>query len=277
MDLSVIGKKSEPKIFEYSWKDVILYALGIGAQTDEFSFVYENAPGGLKVFPSFGTLVPPLPWESLGSLKLQPSRIIHGGHFIRLHRPIPPEGRLVTVTEVPNIYDKGKAAIIILRMETTTESGEPVFDNEAVLYYIGGGGFGGDRGPKAEHLRPPEGVDPDFRVAYSIPENQAALYRLSGDFNPLHIDPEFAKAARFDSPLLHGLCTFGYATRAIVHSACDGDATRFKEFRVRFGGPVYPGETLIIEGWENGKGRFIIRGRTDRATVLTHAYAAVTE
>lgn len=276
MDLSIIGKKSEPKIFEYTWRDAILYALGIGAQTDESSFVYENAPGGLKVIPSFGTLAPPLPWESIRSLKLEPGRVIHGEHLLRLHRPIPPEGRLVTVSEVPNIYDKGKAAIIILWMETRTESGEPVFDSEALLYYLGGGGFGGDSGPKSRLQRPPKGVAPDFQVAYSIPENQAALYRLSGDFNPLHIDPDVAKAAGFDKPILHGLCTFGYATRAIVHGACDGDVTRFKELRVRFAAPVYPGETLITEGWQTGEERYIIRGRTDRVTVLTNAYALVT-
>jgi len=277
VDLSVIGRKSEPKVFEYDWKDAILYALGIGAQTDELAFVYENAPGGLRVFPSFGTLVLARHWDILDPLETEQIRIIHSGHSLRLHRPIPPSGKLATVAEVSNIYDKGRAAIIIIRIETRTEEGEPVFDNEAVLYYLGGGGFGGDRGPKSELLRPPEGADPDCRVAYLIPENQAALYRLNGDFNPLHIDSELAKTVGFDKPILHGLCTFGYATRALVHSACDGDVSRFKEFRTRFSAPVYPGETLTIEGWRSDGGRFIVQARTDRAAVLTNAYALVAE
>jgi acyl dehydratase len=184
---------------------------------------------------------------------------------------------LVTVAHISNIYDKGRAAIIIILIEARTEEGEPVFDNEAVLYYIGGGGFGGDRGPKREVLRPREGADPDFRVAYSIPENQAALYRLSGDLNPLHIDPELAKKVRFDKPILHGLCAFGYATRAILHSVCDADVSRFKEFRTRFVAPVYPGETLNVEGWKHEGGRFIMQARTARAKVLTNGCAVVGE
>jgi len=277
VNLSVIGKKSEPKVFEYDCKDAILYALGIGAQTDELDFLYENAPGGFKVFPSFGTLVLARHWDILDPLETEQIRTIHSGHSLRLYRPIPPRGRLLTVAQISNIYDKGRAAIIIILIEACTEEGDPVFDNEAVLYYIGGGGFGGDRGPKAEVLRPREGVDPDFRVAYSIPENQAALYRLSGDFNPLHIDPELAKTVRFDKPILHGLCTFGYATRALVHSVCDADVSRLKEFRARFSAPVYPGETLNVEGWKDEGGRFIMQARTARAAVLTNGCAVVGE
>ncbi len=277
MDLSVIGKKSEPKVFEYDWKEAILYALGIGAQTDELDFLYENAPGGFKVFPSFGTLVLARHWDILDPLETEQIRTIHSSHSLRLYRPLPPRGKLRTVAQISNIYDKGRAAIIIILIEARTEAGEPVFDNEAVLFYIGGGAFGGDRGPKPEVLRTREGVDPDFRVAYSIPENQAALARLSGHFNPLHIDPELAKAVGFDKPILHGLCTFGYATRAIVHSVCDGDVSRFKEFRTRFSAPVYPGETLNVEGWKDEGGRFIMQARTERGKVLTNGCAVVEE
>ncbi len=120
---------------------------------------------------------------------------------------------------------------------------------EHIAFHVGAGGFGGDPGPKAVSLNPPEGVAPDFLVSYPIPENQAALYRLSGDLNPLHLDPEFARRGGFDRPILHGLCTYGYATRAILHGLCGGDVTRFKEFKARFSGAVYPGETLLTEGW----------------------------
>jgi acyl dehydratase len=274
--LELVGKRSEPTAFEYTWKDVVLYALSVGAQTDELSFIYENAPGGLKAVPSF-CVIPtfePLSTLVLG-LQIDLTRVLHGEHCIRLHGPIPTEGKLKTAAEVTNVYDKGKAALICARMETTLEGGEPLFENEVVIYYRGAGGFGGDPGPRAERLDPPEGVDPDFGVSYPIPENQAALYRLNVDPNPLHIDPNFAKMAGFDKPILHGLCSFGYAVRAILSSVCDGDVARFKEFRARFSNVVFPGETLVTEGWRDREGRYLIRVRTDRAVVMNRSYVVV--
>ena len=140
---------------------------------------------------------------------------------------------------------------------------------------MGEGGFGGDPGPKAEILEPPKGTRPDFTVSYLIPENQAALYRLNGDFNPLHIDPDFAKRGGFPRPILHGLCTYGHAVRAILYKTCDGDVRRFKEFKTRLSGVVYPGDSLVTEGWRSQEGRYLIQSRTDRGIVLSHAYARV--
>lgn len=276
LDLSIVEKKFEPTVFEYTWKDVVLYALGIGAQTDELPFVYENAPVGLKVFPSYGAILANKCYMNiLATMKVDLSRFIHGEQRLKLHRPIMPQGKTLTVGKVASIHDKGKAALITFRMETTTDEGKPLCDSEAVVYYRGAGGFGGDPGPKTEPLVPPEGEEPDFRVSYAIPENQAVLYRLSGDLNPLHIDPDFAKRGGFDRPILHGLCTFGYATRAILHSLCDGDVDRFKEIKARFSGVVYPGEILITEGWRDHNGRYLIQARTGRGVVLNQAYAVV--
>jgi acyl dehydratase len=182
----------------------------------------------------------------------------------------------VTASEVASIYDKKKAAVITVRTDISTEAGELICENEAVLVYIEGGGFGGEPGPKSEPVAPPEGVEPDFRISYAVPENQAALYRLTGDLNPLHIDAESAKHAGFDRPILHGLCTFGYATRAILCGACDGDVERFKEFKARFSAPVLPGDTLTTEGWKEKDGRYAIRASTDRGVVMSNAYAVVT-
>jgi acyl dehydratase len=270
-----IGKRSEPIAIEYGWKDVVLYALGIGAQVDELQFLYENVAGGLKVFPSFGVLMAAGQRAVLAELNLYPPKNIHGEHCLRLHRLFPPEGRLLSVSEVVNIYDKRKAAVITVRTDVSTESGDLVCENEAILFYLGGGGFGGEPGPKSERASPPEDVDPDFRIAYAVPENQAALYRLNGDYNPLHIDAESAKDAGFDEPILHGLCTFGYATRAILCGACDGDMERFKEFKVRFSAPVLPGDTLTTEGGKGQDGRYAIRASTERGAVLSNAYAVV--
>jgi len=142
------------------------------------------------------------------------------------------------------------------------------------IFYRGGGGFGGDSGPKAEKIVPPEGTKPDFSVSHEIPKSQAALYRLCGDYNPLHIDPEFAALGGFNTPILHGLCTYGHATRAMVYALCDGDVSRFKEFKARFTDVVFPGETLTTEGWKDGD-RYIVQCRTDRAVVIGNAYAIV--
>ena len=247
---------------------------GSGPRPTSFPFIYENTPGGLQVFPSFAA-------KASGKLiidfsrEVEGFRFLHGEQGIRLHRPIPPEGKIMAASRVADVYDKGKAAVIRFLTEGRTEDGAPLFDVEHIAFHVGAGGFGGDPGPKSESINPPEGVAPDFSISYPIPENQAALYRLSGDLNPLHLDPEFARRGGFDRPILHGLCTYGYATRAILHGLCDGEVTRFKEFKARFSGAVYPGETLFTEGWRESEGRYIIRARTERAVVLSNAYAVV--
>jgi len=274
---AAIGKRLEPGVFEYKWQDVVLYALSVGAQTDEIRFIYENAPDGLEVIPSFGAVSLDLPWDIEPELQMEPARTIHGENHMWFHRPFPPSGKFVTMTEISNIYDKGKSAIVIVRNEIATESGDPMFDNEALFIYLGGGGFGGDHGPKRRRVRPPVGVDPDFTVSYPVPETQAALYRLNGDINPLHIDPAFAKTVGFTSPILHGLCSVGYVTRAVLHAACSGDVARIKELKVRFSAPVFPGDTLTTEGWKEPGGRCIIQVSTDRTVVINNAYAVVAD
>jgi acyl dehydratase len=274
IDWKTVSREPREFIFKYAWKDVILYALGIGAQTDELSFIYEGASGGLRVFPSFVT-------KAAGGLVIEYGRhvegfrYIHGEQRIRLHRPIPPEGTIQALSRVADVYDKGKAAVIRFVTEGRLEDGTPLFEAEHVAFHVGGGGFGGDPGPKTEALLPPDGAAPAVSRTYSIPENQAALYRLCGDFNPLHLDPEFARRGGFDRPILHGLCTYGYATRAIIHGLCGGDPARFREFQARFAEVVYPGESLTTEAWPAGNGKFIIQARTERAVVLRNAYAVV--
>jgi len=272
LDFSVIGKKNPEKIFKYNWKDAVLYALGIGAQIDELPFIYENIPGGLKVFPSFATIARGVSFPRLGNIFFP--KFIHGEELIHLYKPLLSQGEIICFSEVTNIYDKGKAAVIHVKFSGLTKNRDPLFDVKSIFFYLGAGGFDGERGPKTEPLTPPEGIPPDFSISYITNKNQAALYRLSGDTNPLHIDPELARRGGQERPILHGLCTYGYATRAILYAACDGDVTRFKEFKVRFTNVVYPGETLTTEGWKVN-GRYIIQVRTERAVVLGNAYAIV--
>jgi len=276
IDLGLVGKKYGPVSFEYTWKDVVLYALGIGAQAEELLFIYENAKGGLRVFPSFSVVMGiGLFIKLFEDMKVDLSRFIHGEQAIKLYRPIPPEGKTLIEGEITNIYDKAKGALIVWRMKVMTEGGDLLSETETGIFYVGEGGFGGDPGPKSEALEPPKGIEPDFTVSYFIPENQAVLYRLSGDINPLHVDPDFAKMGGFPRPILHGLCTYGHALRAILYKACNGDVRRFKEFKARLSGVVYPGDSLVTEGWMDKGDRYLIQSRTDRGVVLSHAYARV--
>ena len=277
--LENIGKKTDERIFEYDWKDVVLYALGIGAQADELSFVYEGVKGGLKVFPSFATIAHmnanamlTVLGKGAGNIL---ARMVHGSQQIKLFQPFKKRGKITNVGEVSSIWDKGKNAVINVKVTGNSEKGEPIYETNAGYFCFGMGGFGGDPGPKTDPLEPPEEVEPDFSISYKTQKNQAALYRLNGDYNPLHIDPAFAmRVIKEDTPILHGLATYGFVSRAIVYGLCDGDVTRFKEFGARFSKFVYPGDTIITEGWKH-IGRYIIQAHTEKNVVLSRAYVVV--
>ncbi|MFW9880437.1 MAG: MaoC/PaaZ C-terminal domain-containing protein [Candidatus Thorarchaeota archaeon] len=271
IDVSSVGQTREGT-FKYDWQRGALYNLGIGAQAEDLEFVYERVKGGMKVFPSFATIVG-------GSGMIFPPgtdfvRLLHGEQLIHLYEPFKPNGIINTKGVIEHIYDKTKAAVIHIKVSGHSPEGEHIFDAR-YGYFVGGqGGFGGDPGPKTESINPPEGVEPDFSISYQTSTNQAAFYRLNGDFNPLHIDPNFAKMAGQPKPILHGLCTYGIATRAIVYGLCDGDVSHFKEFSARFKGVVFPGEKLTTEGWKDN-GRYIIQVRKDDIVVLGNSYAIV--
>ncbi|MFX1572516.1 MAG: MaoC/PaaZ C-terminal domain-containing protein [Promethearchaeota archaeon] len=271
LEVDSVGQTREGT-FEYDWKMAALYNLCVGAQAEDLSFVYERAQGGMKVFPSYATIV-------AGSGMIFPPgtdfvRLLHGEQLIHLYAPFKPKGKINTKGLIEHIYDKGKAAVIHIKISGHSEEGEHIFDTRYVYFVAGSGGFGGDPGPKAERIVPPEGVEPDFSSSYQTSPNQAAFYRLNGDLNPLHIDPNFAKMARQPKPILHGLCTYGIATRAIVYELCDKDPSRLKEFNARFTNVVFPGETIITEGWKDD-GRYIIQVRKDDTVVLGNSYAIV--
>ena len=273
IDLSVIGNKTNPIVFEYTWKDVALYNIGVGAGANDLRFVYENIPGGLKVLPSFCVVPAIKAFPYLGD-NIEWSLMLHGEQRIRLWRPMAPEGRIIQVGEVSNIYDKGKGAVYKIRIKGWTENDEDLYEAEWSIFYLGFGGFGGDPGPKAETILPPEGIKPDFSITQKTAANQALIYRLSGDLNPLHLDPKAAERGGFSRPILHGLCTYGFATRAIVQNLLEGDVTRLKEFSARFSNTVYPGDLLTTEGWQSGD-RYIIQTRTEKSVVLSNAWAVI--
>ncbi len=275
INTDIVGKEIKGIPFEYNEDTVILYALGIGAGSKDLHFVYEK---DLKVYPMFAvipffpTLIPIATEANLNMFT-----VLHGEHKIIMHKPIPIKGKLESTAVCNSIYDKGdKGAVINIDIESRDDSGELLFENKAVVMDRSGGNFGGERGPKAEKILPPEGKPADFRVEQKTSPDQAALYRLSGDKNPLHIDPEFAKMGGFDTPILHGLCSFGFAGRAILESVCDNDPAKLKSFGVRFTGVVFPGETLITEGWKVNDKSYVIQTQTqDGRIVLGNATAEI--
>jgi len=275
LDLSAIGKELPPTTFEYNDRDVILYALGIGATTDDLDFVYEK---NLKVFPTFA-VIPAFP--ALGGmgrvLEFNPAMLLHGEQRIELKAPIPARGKVTTQAKIRAIYDKGSGALVVVDSETKDENGTPLFANSMGAFIRGEGGFGGDRGPSASKQNVPPERSPDHTIEYATSTDQATLYRLSGDRNPLHIDPDFAKMAGFDKPILHGLCTFGHVGRAVLYACAGGDPARVKDFEVRFSGVVYPGETIVTYIWEESTGRFVIQARTKERgePVISNAAATI--
>ena len=259
LNLDIIGQKLEAAPFTYDRDTVILYALGVGAGVDELDFIYEK---NLKVLPTFAVVpfIPTFLSVFVPKAGLNLFKVLHGEQTIILHKPIAPAGTIHTSMVCESIYDKGDSgAVVNVHLESRDDDGAVVFENRAVIVDRGAGGFGGDRGPKAEKLIPPEGKEPDFAVEYTISTDQAALYRLSGDKNPLHIDPDFARKGGFEKPILHGLCTYGYAGRAIVQAAGNGDPAKLRSFSARFMDVVYPGETLIVSGWKRNADDYIIQ------------------
>ena len=249
---------AEPRSAGIAWdhKDVQLYHLGLGAGTpatdpDELRYTLESR---LHVLPSFATVAGNgspgvISGLSMPGIEVDLTRVLHGGQSLRLHRPIPAKGTATSTGRIAAVYDKGKAAVLVMRTEVADADG-PLWANDAQIFVRGKGGWGGDRGPSTR-LEPPTGA-PDKVVERPIREDQALLYRLSGDWNPLHADPEFAKVAGFDRPILHGLCTYGMTLKAVVDTLLDGDVTRVRGYDTRFAGVVFPGETLRIRMWRQG-------------------------
>ncbi|MEV5353166.1 MaoC/PaaZ C-terminal domain-containing protein [Streptomyces sp. NPDC052693] len=253
-----------------SWrrKDVQLYHLGIGAgvpatDPDELRYTLESR---LHVLPSFATVAgggkPGVTFGlSMPGVDVDLARVLHGGQSLVIHRPLPPTGTATATRRIVAVYDKGEAAVLVLRTDVTDAEG-PLWTDDARIFVRGEGGWGGDRGPSAR-LEPPAG-GPDRTVERPVREDQALLYRLCGDFNPLHADPEFAQRAGFERPVLHGLCTYGMTLKAVVDTLLGGDVTRVRSYTTRFAGVVYPGETLRIRMWHAPESTRVAVGAVER-------------
>jgi acyl dehydratase len=205
--------------------------------------------------------------SGLSQVEINLAMLLHGEQGMTLHREIPPEGRIKLTGRVRDVWDKGKAAVIVTETVGEDDNG-PMFTTRSTLFVRGAGGFGGERGPSTAGLNVPPERQPDHVVEAVTRPEQGAIYRLSGDFNPLHIDPDFAKMAGFEQPIVHGLCTYGFVGRAILRVLCGGEPSRFKSFDVRFADNVYFGDTIVTKIWRIGPGEAIVQGETQKGNVV---------
>jgi acyl dehydratase len=266
-----VGATSEPAERSWTSKDALIYALGVGCGVDDLAFTTENTKDvPQQVLPTMAVVLGAGgggAWGKIGSFN--PAMLVHGEQAIELHRPLPVEGTVRTVTRITGVYDKGKGAVVATESESVDAgTGEPMFTTRSSAFIRGEGGFGGDRGPSGPRNVPPE-REPDHVVSYRTGRNQALIYRLSGDRNPLHSDPSFAAMGGFDRPILHGLCTYGYTGRALLHALCDDDPARFRSMEGRFTSPVIPGDELTVRMWlDDGGGAAIFQTSRDDGTVV---------
>jgi len=260
--MDMIGKESAPIPYEYDEKSVILYALGIGAGVEELGYVYEK---NLKVYPTFAVIpMYPAVMALMSNAGLNFHYVLHLEQEVILRAAIPTRGTLHTTAVWTSVYDKGdKGAILTIGARTKDSEGKMIAETRMAIVDRSAGNFGGDKGPKTERLQPPEGIEPDFRIEHRTSPNQAAIYRLTGDMNPLHIDPEFAGKGGLPKPILHGLCSYGFAGRAVLDAVCQSDPQQFKSFSASFAGMVFPGDKLITECWKIGAGLCSVQTKTD--------------
>jgi len=263
----LVGMTFEPVEFTWDSKDVMLYAVGVGAKPEgELEFVYEGK--GPRVLPTFAVIPGMFSMGGLVSnVEIDLAMLLHGEQSITLHREIPPEAKVKITGRVAEVWDKGKAAVIGSEGIVEDEKGL-LLTTKARLFIRGAGGFGGERGPSTQTVNVPPDRKPDHVVEDVTRPEQGAIYRLSGDRNPIHIDPDFAKMAGFEKPFVHGLCTYGFVGRAILKALCGGDPTRFLHFEARFADQVYFGDTIITKMWKTGDGEAIVQAETQKGNVV---------
>ena len=256
LNMDAIGKKIGPLKKDYTWKDTVLYAVGVGAGFDELEYTYEK---NLKVIPSFSIAAI---FDFLGEVAVASNMnlagILHGEQELIFHNPIPAAGTLTTEGKITHYYDKGpKGALVVAESDTLHSNGKRLFTNIITVFARLDGGFGGENAPPNAVTFPER--DPDFAVDAAPSPNQPLVYRLSGDIFPLHVDPEFARMVGFEKPIMHGLCTHGFACRALMASLTPGKPELVRRLACRFSKTLYPGDPIRTLIWKVGEGKALWR------------------
>ena len=259
---SAVGAVGDIRTMSWNSKDALLYAVGIGAGQSDLPFTTENTKDIQQVvFPTFAVVAGSgtasagkSAMSEIGSFNF--AMLVHGSQAITLHRPIPIEAEVTVQDKVVAMYDKGKAAVVVTEAETKLKSGELLWTTRSSVFIRGEGGWAGDRGPSGPQNVPPERT-PDHEVTLQTSPDQAFVYRLSGDRNPLHTDPSFAAIGGFDRPILHGLCSYGFTGRALLGALCNNDVTKFNHIEGRFSSPVMPGDALTVRMWTIASGETV--------------------
>lgn len=268
-----VGTVSEPSENSWTSKDCLLYALGVGAgsldASEELAFTTENSKGiDQQVLPTFAVIASAGGGGALRAIgTFNFAMLVHGEQAVTLHQPLPVEGSVRSTSTIAGIYDKGSGAVVAIESTSVDPvTDKPMFSTRSSIFIRGEGGWGGDRGPSGRTNVAPDRA-PDHQVSYATRHDQALLYRLSGDRNPLHSDPAFARMGGFDRPILHGLCTYGFTGRALLHTLCGSDPARFTSMDARFSKPVMPGDTLTVSMWVDGS-EAIFQTATQDGTVV---------
>ena len=273
----LVGVEFEPVSISWNEKDTMLYALGVGAKpADELDFLYEGK--GPLVLPTYAVIPGMRALGNIGqAVKLKIQRLLHGEQGVELLRPLPAKADITLNSRISEVWDKGKAGVIGVTAEGSDADG-PLFRTHATLFYLGGGGFGGESGPSTKDKNIPPAREPDVVVEHQTQEEQGALYRLSGDRVALHIDPGFAQKAGYDKPFMHGLCTYGFVGRAILSGLCDGDPAKFKSMSGRFAERVQFEEKIVTKMWVTSPGEAVVQAENqDGVVVLSQASATFSE
>ncbi len=254
-----VGTTTEPSPASWTSTDALLYAVGIGGTTDELAYTTENTSGvDQQVYPTFPVVVSTGNAQAFANIgTFNPAMLVHGSQAVTLYKPLPVNGRVHVTTTIANMWDKGKAGVVVLENSATDDAdGELLYTTTMSAFIRGEGGWGGERGPSGPQNVPPDRAA-DETVTYQTSPNQALTYRLSGDRNPLHSDPSFAAMGGFPTPILHGLCTYGFTGRALLHRLCGGQSANFRHMEGRFASPVIPGEELTVRIWRTGDGEAV--------------------
>jgi acyl dehydratase len=269
LDPGAVGFVSEPTTVSWTSFDGLLYAVGVGAGTSDLRYTTENSDGlSQQLLPTFPVVLPGPSRQAFAAIgPFDWAALVHGSHALTLHDALPVEGEATVVARVAEMWDKGNAAVVVVDSYATFADGRALYTTRGTYFIRGAGAWGGDRGPRTAPAEIPD-RPADAVVSYDTSPDQALVYRLCGDRNPLHSDPSFAARAGFDRPILHGLCTYGFTGRAMLQGFGSGDPSGFRHLEGRFTAPVFPGERLTIAAWQTSEGEAVFRTSVECRTVI---------